>query len=95
MEVLQNRILKYVTFSNRTSSASNILKLLKILKVSDLYQLNLEKVMCKYNADILPSSFGNFFQNYTAYMIMAQDNKFQEIFVIYVLDLIMVKKCNM
>jgi len=41
-QVLQNRIVKYMTFSDRTSSASNIFKLLKIFKVSDLYQLNLE-----------------------------------------------------
>ena len=61
MQVLQKRIVKYMTFSNRTSSASNIFKLLKILKVSDLYQLYLEKFMYKYNADILPSSFDNFF----------------------------------
>jgi len=61
VQVLQNRILKYMTFSKRTSSASNIFKLLKILKVSDLYQLNLEKLIYKYNADILPSSFDNFF----------------------------------
>jgi len=60
-QVLQNRIVKYMTFSNRTSSASNIFKLLKILQVSDLYQLNLEKFMYKYNVDILPSSFDNFF----------------------------------
>ena len=61
VQVLQNRIFKYMTFSKRTSSANNIFKLLKILKVSDLYQLNLEKFMYKYNADILPSSFNNFF----------------------------------
>ena len=61
VQVLQNRILKYMTFSKRTSSANNIFKLLKILKVSDLYQLNLEKFMYKYNAYILPSSFNNFF----------------------------------
>ena len=34
-----------------------------------------------------------FLQNYAAYMIMAQDNKFQKIFIINVLGLIMVKKC--
>jgi len=34
-----------------------------------------------------------FFQNYTAYMIMPQDSKFQEIIIINVLELIMVKKC--
>jgi len=61
VQVLQNRIVKYMTFSNRTSSASNIFKLLKIIKVSDLHQLNLVKFMYKYNADILPSSFDNFF----------------------------------
>jgi len=61
VQVLQNRILKYMTFSKRTSSANNIFKLLKILKVSDMYQLNLKKFMYKYNADILPSPFNNFF----------------------------------
>ena len=61
VQMLQNRILKYMTFSKRTSSANNIFKLLNILKVSDLYQLNLEKFMYKYNSDILPSSFNNFF----------------------------------
>jgi len=36
-----------------------------------------------------------FFQNYTAYMIMPQDNKFQETIIINVSELIMVKKfCN-
>jgi len=66
-------------------------KLLKILKVSDLYQLNLGKFMYKYNGDILPFSFDNFFQNYTA--CMAQDDKFQEIGIINVLELIIVKIC--
>ena len=61
VQVLQNRILKYMTFSKRTSSANNIFKLLRILKVSDLYQLNLEKFMYKYNAGILPSSIDNIF----------------------------------
>ena len=35
--------------------------ILKILKVSDLYQLNLEKFIYKYNADILPSFSDNVF----------------------------------
>jgi len=58
---VQNRLLKYMAISNRTSSASNLFKLFKILKVSDLHQLNVEKFMYKYNADILPPSFDNFF----------------------------------
>jgi len=53
-----------------------------MLKVSDFYQLSLEKFMYKYNANILPTSFDNFFQNCTTLMIMAEDNKFQEIFII-------------
>ena len=60
VQVLQNRILKYISFTKRTS-ANNIFKLLKILKVSDLYQLNLKTFMYKYNADIVPSPFNNFF----------------------------------
>ena len=92
VQVLQNWILKYMTFSKRTSSASYIFKLLKILKVSYLYQLNLEKFMYKYNADILPSSFDNFFWKLYNIHIMAQD-KFQGIFIINMLELIRVKKC--
>ena len=88
VQVLQNRILKYKTFSKRASSANNIFKLLRILKVSGLYQPNLEKFMYKYNANILPSSFDNFFQNNPANMIMTQDNKSQEIFIINILELI-------
>jgi len=40
---------------------NNIFKLVKILQVSDLYQLNMAKFMYKYNANILPSSFDNYF----------------------------------
>jgi len=47
VQVLQNRILKYKTFSKRASSANNIFKLLRILKVSSLYQPNLENFMYK------------------------------------------------
>ena len=37
------------------------LNYLKVLKVSDLYQLNSEKFLYKYDTDMLPSSFDNFF----------------------------------
>jgi len=54
VQVLQNRILKYMTFSTRTSSANNIFKLLKNLKVSDLYQLSvIWKSLC---INIMPIS---------------------------------------
>jgi len=91
VKMLQNQILKYMTFTNRKSSGDNIFKLLKILKVSDLYQLNLTKFMYKHNVNILPCSFDTF-QNYTAFMIMAQDNKFHKIFITSVLELIIAKK---
>ena len=48
-----------MTFTYRRSSANNIFN--QILKVSDLYQLNLAKFMCTYNDNILPSSFDTFF----------------------------------
>ena len=69
------------------------LNYLKFSKFLDLYQLNLEKFIYKYSANILPLSFNNFFQNCTTYMIMAQGNKFQEIFIINVLELMVVNKC--
>jgi len=50
-----------MTFPNRRSRANNIFKLLKILKVSYLYQLNLAKLMYKYHVKILPCSFDTFF----------------------------------
>jgi len=77
--MLQNRMLKYMTFTKKSLSANSIFKLLKIIIISDLYQLNLAKFMYKYNANTLRSSFDNFFQNYTTYVIMAQGNKFLKI----------------
>jgi len=47
--------------------------------------------MYKYNADILPSSFDNFFSKLYNIHIMAQDNKFHGIFIINMLELIIVK----
>jgi len=44
----------------------------QILKVSNLYQLNLEKFVYKCNANILHSSFDNFFQKCTTHMITRQ-----------------------
>ena len=76
VQALQNRILTYMTFSNRTSSANNICKLLKILKVPDLYQLNLKSLCISIMPISCPLLSITFFQNCTTYMIIAQDNKF-------------------
>ena len=76
VQALQNRILTYMTFSNRTSSANNIFKLLKILKVPDLYQLNLKSLCISIMPISCPLLSITFFQNCTTYMIIAQDNKF-------------------
>ena len=59
MQVLQNRIVKYMTFINRTSiqvqaTFLNYLKFSKFLICTNL-------IWYKYSADILPSSFHNFF----------------------------------
>jgi len=93
VQVLQNRILKYMTFSKRTSSASNIFKLLKILKVFDLYQLHLEKFMHKYNADILPSYFNNFFSKIHCVQDHATRQQVSGNYYHKRLELIIVKKC--
>ena len=49
--------------------------------------------MCKYNTNILYPIFlfWFFFQNCTAFTIMAQGDKYQNIFVVNVLELIMTK----
>ena len=96
LQVLQNRIVKYMTFSNRTSSASNIFKLLKILKFLICTNLVWKSSCISIMPISCPLLLITFFQNCTTYMIMAQDNMFQEIFIINALELIMVKKyCNM
>jgi len=79
VRVLQNRILKYMSFSNRTSSAKNVFKLLKILKVSYLYLLNLEKFMFSIMPISCPLLLITLFQNCTPYVTMAHD-KFQKIY---------------
>ena len=93
VQVLQNRILKYLTFSKRTSSANNIFNYLKFSKFLICTNL-IWKSLC---ISIMPISHHllliTFFQNYIVYMITPQDNKFQEIIIINVLELIMVKKC--
>jgi len=86
MQVQQNRILKYMTFSNRTSSANNISKFLICTNlVWKSSCMSIMPISCPFSC--------SFFQNCTAYMIMAQDNKLQEIFIINMLELIMVEKC--
>ena len=86
MQVQQNRILKYMTFSNRTSSANNISKFLICTNlVWKSSCMSIMPISCPFSC--------SFFQNWTAYMIMAQDNKLQEIFIINMLELIMVEKC--
>ena len=66
--MLQNRILKYMTFSKRTSSANNIFKLLKFSKF--LIYTNL--IWKSLFISIMPISccflLITFFQNYTAYI---------------------------
>ena len=93
VRMLQNRILKYMTFSKRTSSAKIFLNYLKFSKFLICTNL-IWKSLCISTIPIsYPLLLITFFQNYTAYMIMPQDNKFQEIIIINVLELIMVKKC--
>jgi len=95
VRVLQNQILKYCTWllareHQVQTIFLNYLKFSKFLICTNL----IWKSLC---ISIMPISYPllliTFFQNYTAYMIMPQDNKFQEILIINVLELNMVKKC--
>jgi len=92
VQVLQNRIVKYMTFSNRTSSASNIFKLLKILKFLICTNLVWKSSCISIMPISCPLLLITFFRNCTTYMIMARD-KFQEIFIVNVSEMIIVKKC--
>ena len=92
VQVLQNRILKYMTFSKRTSSANNFFNCLKFSKFLIWTKLNWKSLCISIMPIPYPLLLITFFQNCTAYMIMPQNNKFQETIIINVLELYYAKK---
>lgn len=54
VQVLQNRIWKYMTFTSGRSCVNGNFKQLKVVKVCDLYQFHLANFMCKFNASSFP-----------------------------------------
>jgi len=76
--VLKNRLWKYMTFTDKVQTT--FLNYLKC-SVSDLYQVNFEKFMCKYNANICPRLLITFFKTV---LHTWSRHKYQKIFIINV-----------
>jgi len=88
VQVLQNRISKFMTFTYRRSSSNNIIKI-KFSKCL-IYTNSICQILC---TSVMPISYtlANFFENCTAFMIVAQGKKYQIFFVMSVLEKNMAK----
>lgn len=81
LQVIQNRILKCITYAKFKQAVSPIYKKTKILKLSDLHILELAKFMFKVKKHELPKQFNSYFVNVASIhsyntRLNQNDNKF-------------------
>ena len=62
LQTMQNRILRFITFSSPQSNIDHKYKTLKILKVKELYYYETGKFMHSVYHNLMPSAFQNYFQ---------------------------------
>ena len=62
IEVRLNRIIRIATFSSIYTPINTMYKQLNILKISDIYHLELEKFMYQLYSDRLPAVFAQLFK---------------------------------
>ena len=63
LQVMQNRLLKILTFKHRRFPTNSLYQELEILKVSDIHNLRLYVMIYKYVTGKLPEIFNNIFQD--------------------------------
>ena len=63
LQVIQNRLIKCITFAKLKDLLSPKYKETKILKIKDIYQLEVGKFMFKYKSQNLPENFESYFFN--------------------------------
>jgi len=62
LEVVYNNILRTITYNNYRCHITPVYKSLNILKLHDIYKLELAKLMHKFHHGMLPTSFKYLFQ---------------------------------
>jgi len=62
LEVVHNNILRAITYNNYRCHISPLYKSLNILKLYDIYKLELPKLIHKFHHEMLPTSFSDLFQ---------------------------------
>ena len=62
LEVVHNNILRTITYNNYRCHITPVYKSLNILKLHDIYKLELAKLMHKFHHEMLPTSFKDLFQ---------------------------------
>jgi len=62
LEVVHNNILRTITYNNYRCHITLVYKSLNILKLHDIYKLELTKLMHKFHHEMLPTSFKDLFQ---------------------------------
>ena len=61
LEVLQNKILRACLFGSRHYNTNSLYSKLGVLKLNDMIKMEMAKFMFKFNNQMLPSSFNNYF----------------------------------
>ena len=62
LRIIQNKIIRYLTHSSRFTNVQNHYETLGILKLDDLYYLEVAKFIHRGVNDVLPSTFDEFFR---------------------------------
>jgi len=62
LEVMHNNILRTITYNNYRCHITPLYKSLNILKLHDIYKLELAKLMHKFHHEMLPTSLKDLFQ---------------------------------
>ena len=63
LKALQNKVVRYITHSSRFSDVTDQYKKLGILRLDEIYTLEVGKFMYKYSKADLPLSFGEYYRN--------------------------------
>ena len=61
LEILQNNILRACLFRPRNYPTTSLYSKLKVLKINDMFQMEIAKFMFKFNNQMLPSFFNSYF----------------------------------
>jgi len=73
LQVVYNNILRTITYNNLRCDITPLYKSLNILKLHDIYKLELGKLMHKFHYEMLPTSFEDLFRKRLTFNVITQD----------------------